>query len=351
MVLIDTYRGSPDELAAFVNRVWEHSYAEKMTFPRWTPEFFQWQFRIGERENPQNLLAACEGETLVGVLLGADYSFRSPAGIHSGSHWSWLSVHPEHRGKGIAKALDEERVRRQRAAGSRLVVSYRYVGSRHSLAERPDRNSPSKKFHRKVGFWARVLNPPRFSRWNSNRLEGWLARLAAPMAHVPRTTSSDSIIREFATEDLDACLRLVAASYSSMMLAIHWDRDLLRHQLCGSPVGQTLILEENGSISGLVNFHILPFQDRSVENVGLFDLIAFGEGSVKSQVRLINAALTRMVTQDVILALKIRCGDAAVWPMIRARFIPQPAESFLVLQWIGDPVEIPSTAPVHVLWR
>ena len=350
-ISINSWRGSAEDLAEFVNRIWEHSYAGKMPFPRWTPEHLKWQLRIDANKESRNLLAAYDCTSPVGVLLGTDYAFRSPAGIHPGSQWGWLSVCPEHRGKGIAKALDRERVQRQKAAGSRLIVSYRYVGSRHSLAERPDRISPAQKFHRKVSSSVRVLDPTRFRRWRSNRIQGLLAQLAASTSWIRLPRTRDSGIRDFSMGDLEACVGLLNASFSSCGLAIHWDLETLRHQLCGSPLSQTLILEENGTICGLVNFHALPIQDRSVENIGLFDLIAFGNISTDSKVGLINAALARMMEQGIMVAVKLRCRDTAAWPMTRARFILQPAQSFLVLQRIGEPVHIPSDARMHLLWR
>ena len=139
-ISINSWRGSAEDLAEFVNRIWEHSYAGKMPFPRWTPEHLKWQLRIDANKESRNLLAAYDCTSPVGVLLGTDYAFRSPAGIHPGSQWGWLSVCPEHRGKGIAKALDRERVQRQKAAGSRLIVSYRYVFSSFS------RRAPGQNF-------------------------------------------------------------------------------------------------------------------------------------------------------------------------------------------------------------
>ena len=131
---IETYRGSVEDLVEFVNRVWTHSYAGKMTFPSWMSNYFEWQFKLDSDPSRQNLIAAYDGPVLAGVLLGTNYPLRSPVGLHAGSHWSWLSIHPDYRSRGIAKLLDQERIVRQIAARSRLIVSYRYVGSRHSQA-------------------------------------------------------------------------------------------------------------------------------------------------------------------------------------------------------------------------
>ncbi len=350
-VIIETYSGTPEELADFVGLVWTSSYAGKMTFPKWTPDYFRWQLRLIGSQRPQNLLAAYEGTALVGVLLGTDYSFRTPMGVLPGSLWSWLSIHPDHRGKGIAKALDDERVRRQRANGSRLIVSYRYVGSKHSQAERPHTNSFQKRFHAKLGFWARVLDPARFARWHYSRVEGFLARLTGPLAPHLRTDPNETKIREFVNQDLDACLTLMQESQPVAAWGVDWDRASLAQHLCGSEVSQTLILLDNERISGLINFHVLPFQARTIEKVGVIDLMTFRDISSSGRIRLIRTVLSRMVEQNVILALKLRCGDTSAWPMLRTGFVPQPAESFLVLQWTGDPVEIPARSKAHLLWR
>src|ERR1700750_2253232 len=103
MIKIETYRGSIEELVEFVNHVWTHSYAGRMTFPSWTTKFFEWQLRLDSDPSRQNLIAAYDGSVLVGVLLGTSLPFRSPAGLHAGSLWSWLSIHPDYRGRGIAK--------------------------------------------------------------------------------------------------------------------------------------------------------------------------------------------------------------------------------------------------------
>jgi len=351
MVRVETYRGTPEALAEFVGMVWTRSYSGKMSFPKWTPDYFRWQFRWKEEQQPENLLAAYEGDTLLGVMLGTDYSFDLPGRVISGSLWSWLSIHPDHRGLGIAKALDDERVRRQQAKGAPLIVSYRFVGSQHSQAERPHSNSPQKRFHTKLGTWVRVLDAARFARWSYSRMEGLIAHCTVPFAPRIKGVPLHTSIQEYSPQDLDSCLVLLQQSQSSTTLGVHWTRESLSHHLSGSPVSQTLILRENNSVVGLINFHVLPFQARTIENIGIIDLIAFGKTSLVSQARLIRSALTRMDEQQVILALKLRSGDTPIAPLLMIGFAPQPASSFLVLQFTSDPIEIFPRGPMHLLWR
>ena len=288
---------------------------------------------------------------MTGVLLGTDYPFRSPAGLHGSSHWSWLSIRPEYQGRRIVKALHNERVSRQTAAHSRLISSFRYVGSPHSKAERPRRGLRDEKFNRKLGFWARVIDPERFSKWHWNGIEGFLAKLASPLTQIPASAKADASVRPFTANDIDRCLSLAQDGYASCKLLIAWDHDSLLHQLSGNEISQTLVLEEDGVITGFVNFHVLEFRAKTIERVAILDLIVLRHASSKGRIRLLNAALARMQDQGVILALKVRCGDTLSWPMLRTHFVPQLPDSYLVLQTVGETFSLPKSGPIHLLWR
>lgn len=347
-VTISTYLGPWEELARFVQRVWAHDYAGRMTYPGWTGEYLQWQ--LGETSDRHNLLAASVNDTLAGVLLGTDRNLRTPAGDITTSQWSWLSVDPQYRGMGIARLLDLERVRRQRNRNGELIVSYRYVGSRHSQAERPTAQTRYKQFHAKLGFWARILDPDRFAQWHYKTFEGQLARWTRGfMPRIPQSTELP--IRPATPDDLDSCVDLLRTSSSTMSLSVDWDVDSLGKQLFGSPLSQSLVMRDQDRVIGLVNYHRLPFHARTVENVAVIDILAFLPQSHRSMIALLQATLAQMRDQGVILALKLRSGDAPFWPMLRTGFVPQPADSYLVLQWLREPVELSRRSPMRLLWR
>lgn len=349
---ITDFRGTSAELAEFVTNIWSEAYAGKMPFPVWDADFFNWQFRLNTDNPSKRLLAAYSGEELAAVLLGVDFTFRTPRGIHPGAHWSWLSIAPEFRGKGLATALDAERVQREKQLGSELIVSYRYVGSKYSLAERPNEKSSTKQFLRKVGFWTRVLSPKQLAEWNVNRFEGWLTKTASPLIPIPKLKNSNSTIRAFDTTDLPDCLNLIREPSSDKPVAIHWSESELQHQLAGHPITNTMVLEQGDTISGLVNWHVLPFHGRTVRPVAVIDMICFGPNVPGSRQRaLLNAAMARMVEQGAILALKLRIGDVPASLMWRTNFIPQPADSFLVFQWVNELVDMNRQSKLQILWR
>ena len=273
---ITDFRGTSEELATFVTNTWTEAYAGKMPFPVWDAEFFDWQFRLSTDHPSKRLLAAYKDDQLTAVLLGANFEFRTPAGIHPGAHWSWLSIASGFRGHGLATALDAARVQREKQLGSELIVSYRYIGSKHSLAERPNEKTSTKRFLRKVGFWARVLSPHKLAEWNLNRTEGWLTKIASPLIPVPKTKKTEAAIRGYQDSDLQSCQKLIRDASADKPVAIHWSEAELQHQLAGHPITNTMVLEQGDTIAGMINWHVIPFHGRTIAPVAIIDMICFG---------------------------------------------------------------------------
>lgn len=346
---IREFHGTTRTLQAFVERTWSSAYEGKMSFPVWTEEYFDWQLNppCGQ---PDRRLAAYQGEKLAAVLLGAAGQFATDRESLSGAHWSWLSVDSEFRGCGLARRLDEARMHLERDHASDLVVSYRFTGSRHSLAERPSKKFPLKQFNRKLGFWARPLDGRRLARWNLKRVEGEMSRWITPL--LPKTTSrAVAGIRRFESSDLAQCCQAANQQFSKCALRVHWDEAALSRQLAGSPVSQTVVAEVEGRVRGFVNFHILPFQGATREPVGIIDLICVDQLPSRLRGRLLNSALGMMQDQGAILVLKIRSGDVSSALMLNSGFLPRLPDSSLVFQWTRTPRDISKNKPVHLLWR
>ena len=148
MVEIRSYEGTADELREFVVGVWRGSYAGRMAFPLWTPDFLRWQLGV-EGETPRDhLLAAYDKGRLIGTILGFPARFRTPEGERPGTQGSWLSIDPDYRRQGIATRLRQELRRRHAELGLAFQIGYGYFGSRHSVgpafwkSERPSSGGP-----------------------------------------------------------------------------------------------------------------------------------------------------------------------------------------------------------------
>lgn len=363
-VCVRPFTGTNSEFQAFVQQAWSDAYAGKMSFPVWSTEYFDWQF--GGSQNPNRRLAAYIGDRLVGVLAGRAAEFQTAGAAAAskpiiGAHYSWLSVSAAHRGHRIAPLLDDARVAHEQSLNSELVVSYRFHGSKHSLAERPTSTrtaeisnkavgSSTKQFNRSIGFWARPLHPTALRKWNHNRLEGWMAQLAGPILPKARHCES-SDVRTFRTEDLTACHNIVRDQKTEFAITNSWSQDSLQWQLNGHPISQTVVALDDGIVTGFINFHVLPFQGRTQQLVGIIDLCCCDRLSPKRQRQLVNEALHRMKHQGAILALKSRTADVSSMLMLRTGFSPRPADSALVFQWVGTRKDISSSDSVQLLWR
>lgn len=203
MVKLDLFQGDHHELAAFVSDVWRRSYSGKMTFPVWSEEYFRWHFPEDDARTRERMIAAYDGDRLAGVLLGIPLHYRTPEKSFRGAMCSWLSIHQDYRGHRLAVELDRERQRQLRTLETDLVISYRFVGSRYSQAERPEHpHGNEKKFLRRVGFWSRVIDPVRMWKWDRKQAEGWMALGSYPVAGIPRPNCEKHGIRAGQPGDL-----------------------------------------------------------------------------------------------------------------------------------------------------
>lgn len=346
-VIVEAYRGSNAELQAFVESTWTTAYKGLISYPVWSTEYFDWQF--SQKNETDRRLCARHNGKLVAVLMGAGKRFRTPDRTFFGAQYSWLSVDKDYRGMRLAQRLDEARIALEKSVNSELIVSYRFTGSRHSLAERPTRHK--RKFHKRVGLWGRQLQGSRLQKWNMNKVEGLLGLAGMPL--LPRTDwpATSPNIRPFDPVDLGGCLNLVERSSDKFELTIDWDESSLQHQLAGSPVAQTVVWEHVGEVQGFVNFHVLPFQARTLEPVGIIDMIEVGEMSVRDQSALLRSCLGLMRNQGAVVALKLRCGDVSNSLMLRTGFTPRLKDSHLVLQSPEESVQVSSRSSLRLLWR
>ena len=346
---VEPFRGTNGELQAFIEQTWSKAYMGTMSFPIWSTEYFDWQLSPRDGE-PDRRLAVYDNDRVVAVLVGVPATFCTPSATFRGAHWSWLSVAASHRGCGLATLLDEARVQLEHEAGSELIVSYRFIGSKHSLAEKPSARFPLKVFHSRLGFWARPLDGRRLQGWNLDRTEGFLSRLVSPCLPAANLSQTGSV-RMMKTSDLDDCKAVAERHFNDTALADRWDERVLEHQLAGSPVAQTVVVEHDGKVQGFVNYHVLPFAGRNREPVAIVDMICAKLLPARLQSQLLKGALATMRDQGAILALKLRCGDVSPTLLFRSGFLPRLADSSLVLQWTQSVREIPRHQPLHLLWR
>jgi GNAT superfamily N-acetyltransferase len=349
---VGSYRGSLEDLQAFVTEVWSREYQGRMSFPLWTADYFRWQFGESESASPL-MLAALDGDRIVAALVGLRLPLWIAGVRRQGLLSSWLSVDPEYRGRGLVHELKSEQLRHLQQSQTDLIVSFRYDGSRVSRAAGP--TSAQRRDHdwscRRVGFWARALDSGRLAQWTLSSIDRWLTHAGAVVIPAPRASSRVATVRDYRADDHSHCLALLRQSADGFDLTIDWTDDRLDRHLGGCGVGRCLVCCEAGEIRGFVSFHVLPFSARGVEPVGIMDLVVVDKLPAREQRALINAALVQMREAGAVLALKPRLGDVSPVTMTSCGFFPRPTDSYQMVHWLTSPDQQPSLRRQQFLWR
>jgi len=380
---IRDYSGSIEDWQHFVVKVWGESYAGKMLFPLWTPDYFRWQtaMAVPPADQTQPYLApagspfgicaphcaaAYDGERMVGTILGIPMRFRGPSGEFYGSQGSWLSVDAEYRRHKVATKMRDAVRQRHAQLGMFGQFGFVYFASRSSQGPRFwGSKKISTDFLQKAGFWARVLNPAKASAWSISRWDAFTMSLARLQPR-PRFKSKNFEVREFQPGDLPHCVEIVNRFAQNTELSIDWQPASLSVLLSGKPptaskpgepsdskpgAGRSLIAVRGGEVLGVLAYHLLPFQGRTVETIAVIDLIAFGDLKGFDRTRFLSAGLERMAAENAVLALKASFGDYTCVPLWGAGFVPQPAHSHLILTGATEGISLPRVRRSHLIWR
>jgi predicted N-acetyltransferase YhbS len=354
MLEVRSYEGSPEELSDFVFTQWRASYGGRMAVPRWTGDYFRWQLRMDEPEQRRYLVAAYDGTRLAGVVPYFPMQFHLDGEAIAASQASWLSVSPDFRGQGVAGKLIESSRTLHREQGLRFQLGFAYYGHQSSQAPKfwLRKQTATTAAIRKVGFWVRVLDPPRAAAWNPDSFQHWVTRLTAPFCGIPRILSRPGlVIRPAEPRDLQGCLNLAEQSTRHCRLRLLWDEESLGRIMGLHGFSQSLVAEESGELRGCISFHFLPLVGRTEELFGIMDLVLVSRLSPAARVELLNSALLSMKQQGAVTAMKLRVADYPRGLFTRLGWIPRPSDSHVLITWAGAPEQLPRLGRMHILWR
>jgi GNAT superfamily N-acetyltransferase len=348
MIEVRTFEGDAAEAADFTRRTWIGRYELKVPVIDWSPEYFTWQLFSGPRENRDLLVAAYEGTQLVGTLFAEPMPFHLRGQPIHASMGSWLTVDPDHRGKGIANKLAEAQRARHRARDAKFMLGYGVLGTDGPKFWVPRADT---QVLGTTGFWARMLDARRVAQWAPSRAERVLAFVSGPLlSGAPPLVDSDDI-RRFEPGDLDACLELAQALSDQSELGYRWTRERLLHQLAAPVFPRTWVLVRDGRVRGFVNHYVIGMKGRIDMPVAVIDVLALGALELVDQKRLFARAVADMASQGAGLAIAIRIPTPYSSMLWRAGFVPMPDDTNYLCT-ISDP-ELPlaGVRKLHVTWR
>ncbi len=299
-----------DQICQLVNGVWAAQYQGSPLVPKWTPEFFDWQFlRV-----PDQWAAVCLGiycnDELVGTFCGDCWSLLMDGQEARATLLSCVSVKAEARHPAIAQAgLNGLREWSERQ-GAHYFIGFVNPQSSHGAGRR---------------YWTtRRAYVHAFStlsrQWQIN-----------PMT-VPDTSDTTDIR---VSDDLDGAVALLTDRFDALnggeIAMLRCPESRLRHQLSFDPIGRSVVVEDRGE-TGVCSFYVLPTHREG--HIGYFDYIASSDADGTLASKAFARAIAEMRNQ--------RCE--------RAFTLGQPIHSDVMLEHLGFHPCFPSYAPLIVSW-
>lgn len=351
MIEIRTFDGEPGELARFTVDVWRRTYEGRMPVPLWSEDLFRREL-FADDACRDYLLVAYDGAKLVGSHPSKPITIRLHGQELPATWGSFISVDPDYRRRGVALRLQQQWYSRHCQHGAVVNLGFQYIASPHAIGpkfwlQQPGRNP----IIRRVGMWVRPLDHAAVAAFAMHRLEAWGTRILSLAQGKPRPPRTLDGIRAYRTEDCHSCLALIDQAGRSADLAYLWTPETLDRQLRFPRLSDTVVLERQGNVAGLVNYSLLEILGRRALVVALLDLVAFGTLLPAQRRRLLAAALGRMADQGAMAAMMLR-GSAYGWrELAAAGFLPMPSDHYYIGVRFQQDLRIDRVRRLQVLFR
>lgn len=303
-----------EHICRLVNGVWAAQYLNAPVLPKWTPEFFDWQFlRV-----PDSWSAVCLGiyrnDELVGIFCGDCWPLLMNGIETRATLLSCVSVSAEARHPAVAEAgLNGLREWSERH-GSQYFIGFVNPASSDAAGRR---------------YWTTRRG---YTHTFSTLSRQWQIN---PMTVAARFDVAADRRAEPGARTLDAAVALLRARVEALMdneiATLGCPEARLRHQLSFDPIARVVVLEDRGEI-GVCSFYVLPTHGDA--HVGFIDYIAASD---------LDSPLVDRAFAQVIATMKAERCD-------RAFVLGHPNHDDALLERLGFHPCFPSYAPLIVSW-
>ncbi len=326
---IRDYDGDGEDAARLMHRVWTKTYQGKIWFPLWSPEFLRWQFGGEDR---RLCVAAYHDDQLVGTYFAAPHSLRIGSTVYPMTFSSWCTVDHDYRLPRLTVDMIEAMRRGHLATGRALSLGI-VSGSPASVANRfwamYGKACPQNyRVIATVSYWSKVLNPATLAKGSIAWWERAIGRLLGPIV-APIPWGRASWLRPYDAADLDACTQLLERANARLDWAVSWSAPQLARQLEG-PVARTLVLERDGHIQAMVNYHHMQLQGVVPMKFALIDLCAMPDVGLATAARVFGSVCAQMRAEGVEVVVCLRSAMFPTPALIANAFFPLPGGDQLV---------------------
>jgi hypothetical protein len=336
-VTIEPFRGDYEGLERMAHASWRDEYGQA-SFPNfYRPAFLHYLFDRIPADKRGLLLGAYKDGEIVAFLANLPERFHYQGGIHSAVYSCLLVVRKEFLRQGLALDIIREAVElNKRQYGLDFSLLTLETGHRSTrMMDKLRAEGHRIESVRKSGVLARVLDLGRVDA--SEGLKGYekAAIRLLGMARPPKA-APEVELRDYRSEDLDACHALLDRYKDTVPLALAWDKAELAVELDYPEVARTLVWERDGLVRALINFVRHDQLGRKVERYAWINHVAFPDLASAERTAFLRAYLRRVREDGYAATIDFTKRGWPAGPFYRARFFPFPRAVNLV-SWTFNP--------------
>lgn len=345
MIEIRSFAGDAAELSEFVNRAWRAWFEGAEIVPVSDAAYFDWLFFQRPGFDRDLLVAAYDGDVLVGALLAFDVPHGGRRQHNPGAFASWLTIDPGRAEPSVAIRMVLDLRRRLGERGIARCLGFALAeGSGSSQAMKfwksaADAFDGAIGFHHLVRFSIRVIDADAMAAFS---LDAWERRGTNLWRLLPLGDGrSVPGIRPYQPSDLPRCERLLQETLGRVDCGFDLAGPNLAHQLSYGDVASTWVYCEDDVVMGWVNYHRLQLLGREPAMFGFVDQIVMHRLGRRQRRLLMKAALRGMRTQGLAAALAL---VLPAWPhaeLTSVGFLPTPG-GYHVVHIDAPQVDLPS---------
>ena len=276
------------ELRAMAAGSWRSDYTKQAYLDMFEDRFWSLNFRAPGSFGLRPVgWGVWDGPQLVGFAGGVPRRVRVRDNTLDTYLVGWLTVHADHRRRGIATML-------YRGAHEQLHEqhdgAFMFLDKGHASTLVFDRLENERPTHRVVArarVALRVLRDDEF--WSSTPLR-WFERAYVWARH--RTFVADRSnghVRPYNPSDLPGCLALTRRVVAE--ISREWEEAELAHHLAATEVSHTLVLERSGVIRGYANYIVVRQLGLQACDVAFLETLALGTLGPDEAATLLRATL------------------------------------------------------------
>lgn len=283
----DVATGLP-EVRAMAEASWRRDYAKQAYLDLFDESFWALNFRAPGAFG-LTPIAWCvrDGEQLVGFAGGVPRRVRVRGKAFDTYLVGWLTVHAEHRRRGIATMLYEGA---HAELHERHDGAFMFLDKGHASTLMFDRLERERPTHRILARSKVALRILRDEFWSATQLK-WFERAYLWARHRPFDPGRPSAeVRAYRPTDLAGCLALTRRIAAD--LTREWDEPELAHHLAATDVSRTVVLERDGVVRGFVNLIVVEQLGLQTCKVAFIETVALGTLGADDAASLLRAALT-----------------------------------------------------------